>query len=128
MSDEAATLTGLSRDTAPEELALALHALGAAVVLTGGDPDSGTCRDVVVRDGTTTVLEHPAVATANDHGTGCTYSAAVAVHLARGLDLETAARRAQGFVARALATSATWQLGHGRGPVAHVFTHHHEEN
>jgi hydroxymethylpyrimidine/phosphomethylpyrimidine kinase len=97
-------------------------------VLTGGDPDTGTCRDVVVRGGSTTVLEHPAVMTANDHGTGCTYSAALAVHLARGLDLETAARRAQAFVARALATSATWELGHGRGPVAHVFTHPQEEN
>jgi hydroxymethylpyrimidine/phosphomethylpyrimidine kinase len=126
--DEAVALTGLPRAMPPEELALAVHALGPAVVLTGGDPDTGTCRDVVVRGGSTTVLEHPAVMTANDHGTGCTYSAALAVHLARGLDLETAARRAQAFVARALATSATWELGHGRGPVAHVFTHPQEEN
>ncbi|WP_341925956.1 bifunctional hydroxymethylpyrimidine kinase/phosphomethylpyrimidine kinase [Nocardioides psychrotolerans] len=125
---EALALTGLPRETQPEQLALALHALGPAVVLTGGDPRAGTCRDVVVRDGVTTVLEHRAVVTANDHGTGCTYSAALAVHLARGLDLETAARQAQVFVAHALATSATWQLGHGRGPVAHVITHFHKEN
>jgi hydroxymethylpyrimidine/phosphomethylpyrimidine kinase len=126
--DEAATLTGLPRATAPEELALAVHTLGPAVVLTGGDPDSGTCRDLLVRSGATTVLEHTAVRNANDHGTGCTYSAALAVHLARGLDLETAARRAQAFVARALVISATWQLGHGRGPVAHVSTHPSKEN
>ncbi len=69
-----------------------MHALGPDVVLTGGERGSGTCRDVVVRDGVTTVLEHPGVETTNDHGTGCTYSAALAVHLARGLDLETAAR------------------------------------
>lgn len=126
--DEAATLTGLPRAAAPEDLALAVHALGPAVVLTGGDPRAGTCRDIVVAAGGLRVLEHPAVSTANDHGTGCTYSAALAVHLARGLDLETAARQAQAFVARALATSATWELGHGRGPIAHVFTHHHQEN
>ncbi len=126
--DEAATLTGLPAATAPEELALAVHALGPAVVLTGGDPGSASCRDLVVRCGTTTVIEHPAVTTTNDHGTGCTYSAALAVHLARGLDLVTAAQRAQAFVARALSTSATWQLGHGRGPVAHVFVHPHKEN
>lgn len=126
--DEARALTGLPRAAPPEELAHAVHALGPAVVLTGGDAVAGTCRDVVVRDGTTTVLEHPAVVTTNDHGTGCTHSAALAVHLARGLDVETAARRAQAFVARVLATSATWQLGRGRGPVAHVSTHSHLEN
>ena len=125
--DEAATLTGLPRSTAPEDLALAVHALGPAVVLTGGDPRTGTCRDIVVGAAGLRVLEHPAVKTANDHGTGCTYSAALAVHLARGLDLESAARQAQAFVARALATSTTWQLGLGRGPVAHVFTHSHQE-
>jgi hydroxymethylpyrimidine/phosphomethylpyrimidine kinase len=134
--DEAAALTGLSRDTDPEELALTVHALGPAVVLTGGEPGgepgsepgSGTCRDLVVRDGVVTVLEHPAVETTNDHGTGCTYSAALAVHLARGLDLEAAARRAQAFVAEALAVSAPWVLGRGRGPVAHVFTQPLKEN
>ncbi len=96
-------------------------------MLTGGDPSTGTCRDVVVVAGVTTVLEHPAIKTANDHGTGCTYSAALAVHLAQGLDLVSAARRAQTFVARALSTSASWQLGQGRGPVSHVSTHHHQE-
>lgn len=126
--DEALALTGLPRGTPPEELAHAVHALGPAVVLTGGDPGAGTCRDVLVQDDAATVLEHRSVATTNDHGTGCTYSAALAVHLARGLDLETAARRAQAFVAHALVTSAPWELGRGRGPVAHVFTHHHQEN
>jgi hydroxymethylpyrimidine/phosphomethylpyrimidine kinase len=126
--DEALALTGLPGATPADELALAVHALGPAVVLTGGSPDTDTCRDVVVRAGVTTVLEHPAVPTTNDHGTGCTYSAALAVDLGRGLDLETAAGRAQAFVARALATSAPWQLGRGRGPVAHVFTHPQEEN
>lgn len=134
--DEAAALTGLPPDTDPEELALTVHALGPAVVLTGGKPGgepgselgSGTCRDLVVRDGAVTVLEHPSVETTNDHGTGCTYSASLAVHLAGGLDLETAARHAQAFVAEALALSAPWALGRGRGPVAHVFTHPHKEN
>lgn len=123
--DEALALTGLPPSTPAEGLAHAVHSLGPAVVLTGGNPGADTCRDVVVRDGTTTVLEHPAVATDNDHGTGCTYSAALAVHLADGLDLESAARRAQAFVVSALLTSAAWDLGRGRGPVAHVSTHPH---
>lgn len=118
---EAAALTGLARDRPPEELAAAVRDLCPAVVLTGGDPVTATCRDVVVdAAGRTAVLEHPAVPTRNDHGTGCTHSAALAVHLARGLDLQTAARRAQLFVARALTTSRWWELGRGRGPVAHT--------
>ena len=120
--DEALRLTGLDPDRPDEEIALALHGICPSVVLTGGDPDTATCRDVVVDErGRTTVLEHPAVPTRNDHGTGCTFSAALATHLARGLDLETAVRRSQAFVARALTTSRRWSLGRGRGPVAHTF-------
>lgn len=118
---EAYRLVGAAPDDPPHDVAAALHALGPSVVLTGGDPGSVTCRDVVV-DGTGThLLEHPAVATSNDHGTGCTFSAALAVALARRRPLSGAVRDAQEFVAAALRSSAAWQLGRGRGPVAHTF-------
>jgi hydroxymethylpyrimidine/phosphomethylpyrimidine kinase len=119
--DEAAALTGLDPHRPAEEIALALQGICPSVVLTGGDPDTGTCRDVVVDRHGTTVLAHPAVPTTNDHGTGCTFSAALALHLARGADLVDAVRRSQAFVARALTTSQRWTLGRGRGPVAHTF-------
>lgn len=119
---EACRLAGAGPDVPPEDVARALHALGPAVVLTGGDPDADRCRDLVVDDrGRTHVLEHPGVATTNDHGTGCTFSAALAVHLARGEPLPAATRAAQSFVAAALRRSAGWRLGRGRGPVAHMF-------
>lgn len=120
--DEAATLAGADPDDPAPDIARALHALGPAVVLTGGDPTSGTCRDVLVDATGTHVLEHPAVATGNDHGTGCTFSAALAVRLARGEDLRRACLAAQAFVAAALQESQGWQLGRGRGPVAHTFS------
>jgi hydroxymethylpyrimidine/phosphomethylpyrimidine kinase len=41
-----------------------------------------------------------------------------------GLDLPSAVRLTQAFVEAALTVSASWDLGRGRGPVAHVFTHH----
>ncbi|MDO9497565.1 MAG: bifunctional hydroxymethylpyrimidine kinase/phosphomethylpyrimidine kinase [Nocardioides sp.] len=127
--DEAVRLTGLDPRAPAVELAVALHALGPAVVLTGGDPDAARCGDVVVESsGAVTVLEHDTVRTHNDHGTGCTFSAALAVHLGNGADLLTATRRAQAFVSAALATSSTWELGRGRGPVAHVSVPHHQEN
>lgn len=126
--DEAVRLTGLDPRTPAPELAAALHELGPAVVLTGGDPGAATCGDVVVEaSGAFTVLEHDTVRTHNDHGTGCTFSAALAVHLGNGADLLTAVRGAQAFVSAALTTSSTWELGRGRGPVAHVFVPTTEE-
>lgn len=120
--DEAARLAGASLDEPPRDIAQALHAMGPAVVLTGGDAGASTCCDVVVdHDGRTHLLEHATVPTTNDHGTGCTYSAALAVALGRGVPLVDAAALAQSFVATALRTSADWRLGRGRGPVAHTF-------
>lgn len=119
---EAARLLG--RDGPPEDLARELQQHGPAVVLTGGRPDGGTCTDILVdRAGKLTRLTHPAVETKNDHGSGCTFSAALAAGLAQGLPLEPAVRRAQACVARALRTSKTWQLGRGRGSVAHTQPH-----
>lgn len=119
--EEALRLAGAGPEDPREEVALALHAMGPAVVLTGGDPDADSCHDVVVDAGRVRVLEHPAVPTRNDHGTGCTFSSALAVHLGRGAPLVDAATAAQSFVAGALRTSAGWQLGRGRGTVAHTF-------
>ena len=63
-----------------------------------------------------------AIDTTNDHGTGCTYSSALAAHLAHGADLPTAAARAAAYVERQLTIGRDWQLGRGRGPVAHLST------
>lgn len=105
------------------DMARALHEFGPAVVLTGGHPEGASCTDILVdHSGALSNLTHPAIATDNDHGTGCTFSAALAAGLALGQPLELAVRHAQAFVARAMHMSKTWQLGRGRGPVAH--THH----
>jgi hydroxymethylpyrimidine/phosphomethylpyrimidine kinase len=128
--DEALRLTGAAPDDPPRDVAVALHRVGPSVVLTGGDPSTATCHDIVVDITGTHVLEHPTVPTNNDHGTGCTFAAALAVALARGESLRAATAAAQTFVAVALRTSAGWRLGRGRGPVAHTFAHtlaHHRQ-
>ncbi|MBU2694568.1 bifunctional hydroxymethylpyrimidine kinase/phosphomethylpyrimidine kinase [Pimelobacter sp. 30-1] len=65
------------------------------------------------------------IVTTNDHGTGCTHSAALAAYLAHGVDLATAAPLADAFVARQLHLGSDWTLGRGRGPVAHLLAHPH---
>lgn len=122
--DEARALVG--RDGTPGELAGALAARGCAVILTGGpewrpgDP-VGTCTDwLALPDGRLTRHVHAAVPTVNDHGTGCTFSAAVAAFLARGCSLAEATVAAADFTRSQLALGAAWRLGRGRGPLAHV--------
>lgn len=133
--DEARALTG--EDAPAEVLAGLLAGLGCAVVVTGGldgaDGADGadcadsrtdglaTCTDWVARPGQPAVpLRHAAVDTANDHGTGCTFSAALATELSHGRDLVTASARAAAYTTGQLRLGRGWSLGRGRGPVAHV--------
>lgn len=105
------------------EAARALGALGPrAVVVKGGhrvaDGD-GRAVDVVWTGGTLRELSGPWVETANTHGTGCTFAAAVAALLARGGTVDEALDGAKAYVGRALAGAAGWRLGSGHGPLDH---------
>lgn len=120
--DEARALLG--HDGSPEELGAELSERGCAVVLTGGPDDAPTvdgCVDwLAVPRHPPRPIRHPRVSTTNDHGTGCTFSAALAALLAHGLPLEDAVERAAAFTGRQLQTSRHWSLGRGRGPIAHT--------
>jgi hydroxymethylpyrimidine/phosphomethylpyrimidine kinase len=112
---EAAALSGLGQDTAQEDLARAVGALGPeAVVVTGGHSDR--LADFFF-DGQAAVeipgARHPRGAT---HGSGCTHSAALAAFLALGRTPLQAAREARALAAAAVAASLP-ELGAGAGPV-----------
>ena len=55
----------------------------------------------------------------NTHGTGCTLSSAIASNLAKGYDLDTSVERAKAYISGCL--SAMLDLGHGSGPMNHMF-------
>lgn len=100
--------------------AVALLDLGVeAVVVKGGDADDEGDRsvDVLATRAGIERLDLPMVGTPNDHGTGCTFAAAIAAGLARGDDVPSAVRAAKAFVHRALVGARTWRLGAGHGPV-----------
>ena len=106
------------------EAARALGALGAATVVVkgghavGDEPDEAV--DVVWDGVAVHELRAPRIPTQNTHGTGCTFAAAVAAHLAAGDDAITAVRAAKEFVLRAVRGSAAWRLGSGHGPLDHL--------
>jgi hydroxymethylpyrimidine/phosphomethylpyrimidine kinase len=76
--------------------------------------------DVLVATGDLVVLESPRVDTINDHGTGCSLSAAICAGLGLGRDVHRATRDAKSFVTAALEGGASWRLGRGRGPLDHL--------
>ena len=53
----------------------------------------------------------------NTHGTGCTFSSAIATFLAFGHDLKTAIERAKAYLTQAIRLGKEYQLGSGHGPV-----------
>jgi hydroxymethylpyrimidine/phosphomethylpyrimidine kinase len=101
------------------EAAELIRARGARYVVVKGGHLTDAAHDVVAGPEGVTVLEAVRVVTANDHGTGCSLSAAIAAHLARGDDVLPAVRAAKAFVARGLAGAAGWRLGAGHGPIDH---------
>ena len=119
-TDEAAALTGVPVDdvAAMRRAAARLVAAGAgAAVVTGGHLGGRAVVDVVCDGAGCVELSAPRVPTGNTHGTGCTFAAAVAAHLALGRNAADAARLAQQFVGRALAGATGWRLGTGPGPL-----------
>ena len=97
-----------------------LRSLGAeAVVVTGGG-FLGPADDVVVTAyGEAWTEPGSRIQTTNVRGTGCTFSAALASGMARGMEVASAVREARRFVRTAIERSADWRL-HGPGPVSHA--------
>lgn len=100
-----------------EEAARRIADLGASSVLVKGGHLQGEPIDVLYHEGRLERLGGPRIQTRHTHGTGCTYSAAIAALIAQGAKLPEAVRRAKAYVRTALETAPG--LGEGSGPVNH---------
>lgn len=123
--DEAAFLIGRPI-MAASELDAAAHdllAMGAkAVLLKGGHLPGDEVVDLLAQaEGPWQRFASPRIASRNLHGTGCTLSSAIAVHLALGATLGEAVGRARAFVLGAMAAGVQVQTGRGHGPLNHGF-------
>ena len=108
--------------SSPEDMERAAELISRryhCAVLCKGGHDLNDANDLLWKDGTGHWFKGRRINNPNTHGTGCTLSSAIASNLAKGMDLENAVRRAKDYISGAL--GAMLDLGHGRGPMNHLF-------
>jgi hydroxymethylpyrimidine/phosphomethylpyrimidine kinase len=119
---EAAQLGGVkvADERGLRRAAEAVLALGPkAVLVKGGHLAERRATDVLVTRAGVRHFPGEYVEARHTHGTGCTYSAAIATHLALGRSLEEAIDRAKVYITEAI--RAGLALGQGIGPTDHFF-------
>ncbi len=117
---EAATLTGLSVENLDGMKAAAqkLVEIGArAAVVTGGHLDKAI--DVYCDGGELQTFVGDRVKPNNTHGTGCTFSSAIAANLSLGRQLRDAVVLAKAYVTEAIRKA--YAVGPGRVPLNHLY-------
>ncbi len=120
---EAEALAGMPVSSLPdmEEAARRIHKLGSRHVLVkGGHLKGELAVDILYNGREVTTFQAPRVDTPNTHGTGCTFSAAIAADLARGRPLAEAVRDAKAYVTKAIREG--FALGRGVGQLRHFLT------
>ena len=118
---EAEILSGMTiTDAAGMEAAARLisEKYGCAVLCKGGHKVNDA-DDLLWREGAGKWFHGKRIDNPNTHGTGCTLSSAIASNLAKGYDLAASVERAKAYISGALA--AMLDLGHGSGPMNHMF-------
>lgn len=89
------------------------------VVVKGGHLRTGTDAIDVVYDGKEFhLLEAPHIESRNTHGTGCTFSSAIAAGLAKGYKPLPAIKKAKKYITQAIQNGLS--IGKGHGPTNHL--------
>jgi hydroxymethylpyrimidine/phosphomethylpyrimidine kinase len=110
--DEASALTGRKLASLADLRAVGselAQRYGVPFLIKGGHLRGEIAVDVLCGPGEPMEFRAPFVPCASTHGTGCTYSAAIAAQLALGKDLPAAVDEAKLFVTRAIRESLQWR-------------------
>ena len=91
-----------------------------AVLVKGGHLEGDRSTDLFVEGDLEEWIDAERIDTPHTHGTGCTLSAAITAHLARGASLPEAVRAGKAFVTEAIRHALP--LGEGIGPVDHLWS------
>ncbi|WP_411955207.1 bifunctional hydroxymethylpyrimidine kinase/phosphomethylpyrimidine kinase [Alkalibacillus sp. S2W] len=117
---EAEVITGLTLNSLKDrkEAAKCLYQLGAQnIIIKGGHGEEEEVVDLIYDGETFTQLINERKYTTNTHGTGCTFAAAIAAELAKGVTVMEAIRVAREFIQVAIEDDLN--IGSGQGPTNH---------
>ncbi len=118
---EAEVILGKSIKTIDDmkEAAIGLKEIGCQWVIVKGGHLTGEKEaiDVVYNGSDFHLLRSPYFQTKNTHGTGCTFSSAIAAGLAKGSDPLTSIKIAKNYITEAIENSLS--IGKGHGPTNH---------
>jgi hydroxymethylpyrimidine/phosphomethylpyrimidine kinase len=118
---EAERLTGLrlARKREIQEAAVRIVGMGAKGVVIKGGHRRGPATDVFYDGNKFREVTAERIRTRHTHGTGCTFSAAIAANLAKGETLEKAVVLAKKYMTQAIRRG--FAIGAGHGPVHHFY-------
>lgn len=116
---EAGVITGFSVGDIDDmkKAAQAINAMGVENVLVKGGHLEGDAVDLLYSSTGFVTYTAPRLSNGNTHGTGCTYSSAIAANLAKGMELKKAVSRAKDYITGAIENA--FPVGKGVGPVNH---------
>lgn len=116
---EAEVLSGMEINSKDEmkKAAKIIHHKGARNILVKGGHREGDAVDILFDGKEFTEFFTEKISTKNTHGTGCTYSAAIAANLAMGKNMKEAIAISKKYITEAIRNSLN--LGHGIGPLNH---------
>ena len=102
-----------------ETAARKIHSMGCKSVVVKGGHHIGNAVDVLFDGRNFYHFETARIDTKNTHGTGCTFSSAIASQLAKGKSVPDAVKAAKTYVTMAIEHSLA--IGKGCGPTHHFY-------
>ncbi|MFR6344078.1 MAG: bifunctional hydroxymethylpyrimidine kinase/phosphomethylpyrimidine kinase [Christensenellales bacterium] len=120
---EAEALSGMQirSDKDMQKAAQAMMQMGAkSVVIKGGHLTGKESADVLFDGNSFLTFVSPRIDTKNTHGTGCTFSSAIAANLANGMARAEAVKAAKRYITGAIEHALP--IGHGHGPTHHFYS------
>ena len=119
---EAERIAGITIENAEDlkKAAAKIYKMGSRNVLVKGGHLEKEALDILYDGKDYYYFNSERINTKNTHGTGCTYSSAIASNLALGMDLENAVKKAKIYVTTAIRHSLN--IGKGHGPTNHFYS------
>lgn len=120
---EAERITGMKISSIEDmkKAAALMHEMGCRNVLVKGGHAEGDATDVLFDGKEYFYFSTTRIDTKNTHGTGCTYSSAIASNLALGHSLEISIQNSKEYITNAIKHGVNLGIGKGHGPTHHFY-------